>query len=159
LQRIPPTESKGRRHTSTIGITVLELKKNNFNYNDNDFKIECYCGDGPGGQNRNKNATNVRITHLPTGLQACSNLKSQFQNKQIAMEILLNRIKEKQDDKFNSKLKKEKDKQVKYVQRGTRVRTYDFVNDFVKDERVNKKFATKDIMKGKLEKIYNLIKE
>ena len=56
---------------------------------DADIKIEFYRGSGPGGQHRNTTDSALRSRHLPTGIVAqASEHRSQFQNREIAMERL-----------------------------------------------------------------------
>lgn len=60
---------------------------------DDEYRIEKFHCGGKGGQNVNKVETGVRIIHLPTGLTAQSTEeRSQFQNKQRAMEKLREKL-------------------------------------------------------------------
>lgn len=58
-----------------------------------EFRIEKFHCGGKGGQNVNKVETGVRIIHIPTGLVSQSTEeRSQFQNKQRAMERMQEKL-------------------------------------------------------------------
>lgn len=64
-----------------------------------EYRIEKFHCGGKGGQNVNKVETGVRITHIPTGLVSRSTQeRSQYQNKQRAMEKLQEKIAVLQDE-------------------------------------------------------------
>jgi peptide chain release factor 1 len=155
VQRVPPTETKGRRHTSTIAVAVLPYTEvSEVEILESDLKVEFTKGSGPGGQHRNKVETAVRITHIPTGIQAYSATKSQKRNRELALAVLRSRLQEIQTQSCTQNTNKLRTTQIRDMGRGTRVRTYNFIEDRVKDERTSKKFKTKHIMSGNLELIY-----
>lgn len=156
VQRIPPTENKGRRHTSTIAVSVLPyVTERDFKIPKNEFDVDVSFGSGPGGQHRNTTASAVRVTHKPTRISAysCSN-RSQHKNKEQAMNVVLSRIKERKENKQVKAVNKKRKKDIRDKGRGSRVRVYDFLRGFVKDERVKGNFPIKKVMKGGLKPIY-----
>jgi peptide chain release factor 1 len=101
IQRVPPTEKRGRVHTSTITVAVLGLpKEHEIKIDPRDLEEKFTRGSGPGGQHRNKTDTAVVLTHRPSGLTVrVENGKSQALNRQTAMEVLRARLKEEQCSK------------------------------------------------------------
>ncbi len=57
---VPPTEQKGRRHSSTFTVAVMIEGAKVAEFRESDVEIETLFGHGPGGQHRNKTATAVR---------------------------------------------------------------------------------------------------
>ncbi len=97
LVRVSPFDAKKLRHTSFSLVEVLpkfsKLEEKDFVIPENDLKIEYSRSGGPGGQNVNKRETAVRLVHLPTGLAVhATNERSQEQNRERAMSILLAKI-------------------------------------------------------------------
>jgi peptide chain release factor 1 len=158
LQRNPPTEHNGRRHTSTIAVAILPFISFDPQYKESDFDIKCSKGSGSGGQHKNKTMSAVRVTHKVTGLSAYVDGRCQHTNKQDAISIVISRLKEREQNTHNSNENLNRISQISDMSRSSgRVRTYNFIDDRVKDERVDKKFRTEDIMKGKLDLIYDKI--
>ena len=153
VQRVPPTENKGRRQTSFISVAALPLKKEK-EYKplpEKDLKITTQTGkQKAGGQNVNRVCSAVRAIHCPTGTTVFINGRDQGQNKKKAIEILTARIhemeQEKEDNSYNS-LKKESlgDR----GRGGNKRRTYNFIESRVTDHLTGKKTGNiKAIMKG-----------
>ena len=136
-------------------IEVLpEIISKDFKINPKDLRIDTFRSSGPGGQNVNKLETAVRITHIPTGIMvAVQSERSQSQNKEKAMQVLISRLTQKMEEakiKELSELKSER----REIEWGSQIRSY-VLNPYqmVKDHRTGIKSSQPDkILDGDLDK-------
>ena len=104
LVRISPYDSAARRHTSFSSVWVYPVVDDNIEIDvqDKDIRIDTYRSSGAGGQHVNKTDSAVRITHFPSGIVVTSSLKSQHQNRDIAMKALKSRLYQQELDRRNA---------------------------------------------------------
>lgn len=142
VQRIPNTETQGRIHTSTATVVVLPVVDEvEVKIDPNDLRIDIFHAGGHGGQNVNKVATAVRIVHQPSGLTVvCQDERSQFKNKQRAMNMLRSRLFEAEQNRKDAEMSETRRSQVSGAERSEKIRTYNYPQDRVTDHRSNANF-------------------
>lgn len=149
-QRIPPTERKGRVHTSTITVSIMkEHEKQLFKIDEKDLQISKCRGSGAGGQHRNTTDSTVQIKHIPTGIIVrCESERSQHQNKDTAMKILYSRLMLLEESLQKSKMSNDKKQQVGSGMRGDKRRTIRQQDGQVNDHVTGATWRYEDYVKG-----------
>ncbi len=159
LVRISPFDSAGRRHTSFASCEVMpELDDSvEVEIDPDDLRIDIYRSSGAGGQHINKTSSAIRITHLPTGIVVtCQNERSQFQNKDRAMQMLKAKLYEVEQEKkreYEASIRGE----VKDIAWGSQIRSYVFhPYNMVKDHRTGEETGNvQAVMDGNLDSFMN----
>ena len=156
VQRVPETESGGRIHTSTATVAVLpEVDEVDFELNPADIEMQVFRSSGAGGQHVNKTSSAVRLIHKPTGtVVECQQERSQFQNRDKAMQILRSRLYEEKVREQEESVTAERRSQVGTGMRNERIRTYNFPQGRLTDHRIGLTlYKLENVMNGDLDEI------
>ena len=159
LVRISPFNAAGKRQTSFVSCDVMPDidKVIEVEVRDEDLRIDTYRSSGAGGQHINKTSSAIRITHLPTGIVVtCQNERSQFQNKDKAMQMLRAKL-------YMLKLQEQEEKlsgirgEVTEIGWGNQIRSYVMQPyTMVKDHRTNAETGNVDaVMDGGIDLFIN----
>ncbi|MDR2267360.1 MAG: peptide chain release factor 2 [Christensenellaceae bacterium] len=138
LVRISPFDTNKRRHTSFASLEVMPeiLDESEIKINPEELRIDTFRSSGAGGQHVNKTESAIRITHIPTGIVVqCQNERSQIQNRDVAMRLLIGKLiekREREQQEINQSIKGN----LKKIEWGSQIRSYVFCPyTLVKDHR------------------------
>ena len=160
LVRISPFDANSRRHTSFASVEVVPEISDapDIVIRPEDLKIDTFRSSGAGGQHVNKTESAIRITHLPTGfVVSCQTERSQIQNRETCMKMLLSKLAQKREEEELEKLNEIRG-ELKKIEWGSQIRSYVFhPYSLVKDHRTN--YETSDVngvMNGELEQFISV---
>ena len=159
LVRISPFNAQGKRQTSFVSLDVMPDIEDDIDIeiNQEDLRIDTYRSSGAGGQHINKTSSAIRITHLPTGIVVqCQNERSQFQNKDKAMQMLKAKLYLLEQQKQAEKLSGIRG-EVSDIAWGNQIRSYVMQPyTLVKDHRTSAEISNVDaVMDGKIDPFIN----
>jgi peptide chain release factor 2 len=140
LVRLSPFDAAHRRHTAFALVEVMpEVDPGEqIQIGADEVRMDVFRASGAGGQNVQKTSTAVRLTHVPTGIVVtCQNERSQLQNRETAMKILLARLTQIDSDKRDAEQAKIKGEH-KEAGWGNQIRSYVLhPYNLVKDHRTD----------------------
>ena len=154
LVRLSPFDPNHLRHTSFSVVEVLPVAEedSDITVRPEDIRMEFFRASGPGGQNVQKVASAVRLTHLPTSVVVtCQNERSQHQNREFAMRILMAKLLDRQNREREAELAKLRGERIS-PEWGNQIRSY-VLHPYksVKDHRTNHQSTNPDaVLDGEL---------
>ncbi|MBQ4105024.1 MAG: peptide chain release factor 2 [Clostridia bacterium] len=159
LVRVSPFDSAGRRHTSFSSLEVMpEIEEDtSVTIPPEEIKMDVYRASGAGGQKVNKTSSAVRLTHIPTGIVVASQVeRSQYQNRDVAMKMLISKLVEIKEQQHLEKISDIKGVQ-KEITWGSQIRSYVFMPyTLVKDHRTGFEMGNvQAVMDGELDGFIN----
>src|SRR5699024_10551045 len=128
LVRISRFNAQGKRRTSFVSLDVMRGIEEDLGaeISEEDRRTDTYLSSGAGGQHIKKTSSDMRITHLPSGIVVqCQDGRSQCQNKDKAMQMLkakLYMLKQEENAQKLSGIRGE----VKEIGWGNQIRSYVF---------------------------------
>ncbi len=153
-QRIPPTERKGRRHTSTITVAVLrEPKATEVSIDYSMLEVKMCRGSGPGGQHRNTTDSAVQMKYGDITVR-CESERSQKQNKESAMSLLRAKLLEAKQSRAQGATNKQRQDQIGSGMRGDKIRTIRVFDNQVKDHKTNRKMKFDKYERGFIDGLF-----
>ncbi len=159
LVRVSPFDANARRQTSFAALEVMpELPQDiEVEIRPEDIEMQVYRSSGAGGQHINKTSSAVRLIHKPTGIvTACQTQRSQFQNRDYAMEMLKAKLVQLKLQQHAEKISDLKGVQLK-IEWGSQIRSYVFMPyQLVKDNRTDYETGNiQAVMDGELDGFIN----
>ncbi|WP_069660801.1 peptide chain release factor 1 [Arcticibacter eurypsychrophilus] len=160
VQRVPDTETQGRVHTSAASVAVLaEVEEVDFYLNPADVDMQTSRSGGAGGQNVNKVETKVQLTHRPSGMVVvCQIERSQFGNRERAMEMLRSRLYDLEVQKQTGDIAAKRKTMVSTGDRSAKIRTYNYPQGRVTEHRIGlTMYNLPAIMDGDIQEIIDAL--
>jgi len=151
-QRVPPNDKRGRVHTSTVTVAVLEepTEIELPEVDHRELEISTCRASGSGGQNLQKTDSAVQIRHLPSGIVVrCETERSQTYNKSTALAILRARLHRALVERASAERAGDRRRQIGSGQRGDKRRTIAVQRDSVVDHVTGRAWRFADYQRGK----------
>ncbi len=155
LQRVPPTERRGRVHSSTVTVAVLDpgVRGAAPVFRETDVEVEWFSGSGAGGQHRNKHMNSARLTHRPTGIVRTAQSRSRQASLLTAMTALKEAVEGRTQGLAADAANAERRGQIGSAAKADKRRTYRFQEGRVMDHATGRQARLDEVMAGGFERL------
>lgn len=151
-QRVSPTEKRGRVHTSSITVALLDKPQyKDIEVRPDEVRIERTSGSGAGGQNKNRRSTCIVMTHYSTGIKVVRDGRKQGKNLEDAYKEMNKRVNEYYRTGHIEQESSQRKEQVGVGNRSDKRRTYRVKDGLAIDHITGKEAKLKSILRGKIE--------
>lgn len=154
VQRIPKNDRRGRRHTSTATVAVLDAGAEvAVEISDDELEVFTYRGHGKGGQHRNKTDSAVRLVHKPTNtVVVVERGRSQWQNLQEARTILAQRLLESAQREQLDTRSADRNRQIASGERPVKQFTHNEQRSLVESHETGETWRWSDFYRGRIDR-------
>ena len=155
-QRVPPTEKRGRVHSSTVTVSALpEPEEVAVLVDERELRWRSCRASGSGGQHVNMTDSAVQVTHLPTGIQLrVESSRSQHLNREAARALLAARLLERAQGARRRRRNALRREQVGSGMRGDKVVTISQPRDSVVHHRTGKRTSWRRYARGHIDDLW-----
>lgn len=155
IQRVPVTERRGRVHTSTVTVSVLDdASRAAVALNEKDLEYRWFSGTGAGGQHRNKKMCSLELIHKPTGISRTAQGRSREANAKEARYELERALAEMHGGAAHAERNAIRSAQVGLGMRADKRRTYRFQDDSVVDHVTGRNMKATQFMRGRIDQLW-----
>lgn len=155
FQRVPPTERKGRVHTSTVTVAFIEQNEHKeLSLDSSQYEIQWYSGQGAGGQHRNKHQNSCRLIHRESGITVTAQCRSRQDSFNQAKAQLIKVLSQNQSFANVQEQASLRRNMVGSGMRADKIRTYRLQDDLLIDHVRDKKAKASPFLKGNISLIW-----
>lgn len=155
MQRVPVTERRGRVHTSTVTVSVLDDEdEGGVVVREEDLRYRWFSGTGAGGQHRNKHQCCLELIHVPTGVSRTAQGRSREDNAREARAALEQALGQEMRQRRHGARNETRAAQIGLGMRADKRRTYRFQEDRVVDHGSGKSMKASHFMRGRIDGLW-----
>lgn len=154
---MPANERRGRVHTSTVTVSILEDDERDDDVRilrDGDLRHRWFSGTGAGGQHRNKHQCCLELIHVPSGISRTAQGRSREDNARDARVALLEALREHERTLRHDRRNDARSAQIGLGMRADKRRTYRFQDDRVVDHETGKTMKATHFMRGRIDGLW-----